>query len=508
MKTAAIWSRLRRARQVVQILAFAFYLYLLFAALQRRAAFPLADLFFRLDPLAAIAAMLASQEWIPRLALALVTLGLTLVLGRVWCGWLCPLGSLLDWIRFRGARRRAERLSPRWVQVKNFLLLTILVMALLGNLSLLILDPLTVLTRTMTTVVIPGLNHAITSLERFLYPIGLLRPAIDGLESLLRGPVLPVEQPVFVLNLLLALFFLAILALNALGDRFWCRFLCPLGALLGLLSKFSWLRPVIGPACNRCTHCVSVCRVDAIDVRQGYRIDPGACTVCLDCLEACPESGIGFRPHGHPAPWLAYDPSRRQAMKAMVTGALSVVVLRTGTHAKRRHPGLLRPPGAQDEDAFLARCLRCSQCMKVCPTAGLQPTLTEAGVEGMWTPRLTPRLGHCDYGCNACGQVCPSGAIPLLDLEAKRQTIIGLATIDQNRCWPWAYGIPCIVCEEMCPVPEKAIKLDEVVVADAQGEPITVQQPRVVSDLCIGCGICENRCPVEGEAAIRVYCRN
>ncbi|MBC7224251.1 MAG: 4Fe-4S dicluster domain-containing protein, partial [Anaerolineae bacterium] len=131
--------------------------------------------------------------------------------------------------------------------------------------------------------------------------------------------------------------------------------------------------------------------------------------------------------------------------------------------------------------------------------------LAEAGLEGLWTPVLVPRLGYCDYSCHACGQVCPVGAIPPLSLEAKRQQLIGLAYIDTNRCIPWADGRPCIVCEEMCPVPEKAIWLEEVEVQDAAGQVVRVQRPHVHRDLCIGCGICEYKCPVAGEAAIRVY---
>ena len=170
---SSAWSRWRRVRQAVQALTLLLFIYLLFAALQRRAAFPLADLFFRFDPLAALAAMVAGRAWIPRLALALVTLGLTLAFGRVWCGWLCPLGTLLEWVRFGSARDRAAALSPRWRMVKNFVLLTILAAALFGNLSLLVLDPLTLLTRTMTTAILPALNYAVTAVEHALYPIGL-----------------------------------------------------------------------------------------------------------------------------------------------------------------------------------------------------------------------------------------------------------------------------------------------------------------------------------------------
>jgi polyferredoxin/Pyruvate/2-oxoacid:ferredoxin oxidoreductase delta subunit len=508
-RASTLWPRLRRVRQIVQILAFALYAYLLFAALQRRAAFPLADLFFRLNPLAALSAMIAGRAWIPRLALALVTLALTLLLGRVWCGWICPLGTLLEWVRFptpeTGFFKRARFLG----RVKHGLLLVTLATALFGSLALLIFDPITLFTRTMTAVVLPALNHAITALERVLYAIPPLRPAVDWAEQLLRGPVLPVNQPVFAQNAGLALLFAAILALNALGDRFWCRHLCPLGALLGLLSKVSLLRPVVRPACNRCGQCVGVCRVDAIDTHHGYEIVPAECTVCLDCLAACPESGVGFQFHYRPAPARETDPTRRQVLAGLAVGAAGVVVLRTGVRARQPHPQLIRPPGVDDEGAFLARCLRCSQCMKVCPTSGLQPALLEAGLEGLWTPRLVPRLGHCDYGCNACGQVCPSGAIPPLDLARKQEAVIGEAVVDRNRCLPWAHGTPCIVCEEMCPLPEKAIQLEEVTVPDDAcgqgGEPAVVQRPYVQVDLCIGCGICEARCPVEGEAAIRVY---
>jgi MauM/NapG family ferredoxin protein len=496
-----MWPRLRRVRQAVQILAFALYVYLLFAALQRRVAFPLADFFFRLDPLAALAALLADRAWIPRLALALITVVLTLLLGRVWCGWICPLGTLLEWTRIPvGAR--LPRPYSRWRSVKNVLLFVILAAALLGNLSLLVFDPITLFTRTMTTAVLPALNRAITAAEQTLYPVGFLRPAIDWIERVLRGPVLPVLQPVFALGVLIALLFAGIVALNALADRFWCRYLCPLGALLGLLSKVSFLRPSIGPACNRCGHCLSVCRMDAI---QDYEIDSGECTVCLDCLAACPEAGIAFRAPLRPDRRREFDPTRRQVLASLAAGAVGVALLRSGTQTKQPHPQLIRPPGAQDEEAFLARCLRCSQCMKVCPTSGLQPTLFEAGLEGLWTPRLVSRLGQCDYGCNACGQVCPSGAIPPLDLPGKREAVIGMAVVDRNRCLPWAYGVPCIVCEEMCPTPEKAIRLEEATMLDAQGEEITVQRPYVLLDLCIGCGICEYQCPMAGEAAIRVY---
>jgi formate hydrogenlyase subunit 6/NADH:ubiquinone oxidoreductase subunit I len=129
----------------------------------------------------------------------------------------------------------------------------------------------------------------------------------------------------------------------------------------------------------------------------------------------------------------------------------------------------------------------------------------QAGLQGLGTPVLVPRLGYCDYSCNACGQVCPTEAIPLLSLEDKRTQVVGRAYIDQSRCLPWSDSQPCVVCEEMCPLPEKAIQLEEREVWAPDGATVTLQLPHVLSASCIGCGICEYRCPVSGQAAIRVY---
>jgi polyferredoxin len=230
------WKSWRRVRQAVQILSFIIYILLIFSVVQKRVAPPLADIFFRLDPFSALGAMLASRQWIPKFALALVTVAATLVIGRVWCGWICPLGSLLEWISFKKARKRAATISPRWRLVKYFLLATSLALALFGGLTLFVLDPIAIFTRTLTTAILPGLFYAVNSVETALYQVGFLTPALDGFEGLVRGKLIPVEQPAFAQNLAIAALFFSLIALNLLAHRFWCRYLCPLGAMLGLLS--------------------------------------------------------------------------------------------------------------------------------------------------------------------------------------------------------------------------------------------------------------------------------
>jgi polyferredoxin len=500
------WKNWRRVRQAVQITSFVIYIYLIFSVVERRVAPALSDIFFRLDPLAAAGAMLASRSWIPKLGLALVTVGLTLLIGRVWCGWICPLGSLLEWVSFKNARRRSASISPRWRLAKYFLLAVSLSAAIFGVLTWLVFDPIAIFTRTLTTAILPALFYAVNAVETALYRVDFLSPALDGFEMLVRGTLIPVEQPAFSQSLVIVGMFTGILALNLLAHRFWCRYLCPLGALLGLLSKVSLFRPLIGSACTQCTRCAVVCKPGAVDTNpQNFHIMPSECTVCLDCFANCKPGDIRFGLSLKPAPHQEFDLSRRQALGALATGAAGVLLLGTELRVQQDNPWRIRPPGVNDEGTFLSTCIRCSQCMKICPTTALQPALMEAGLAGLWTPLVAPRVGYCDYGCTACGQVCPSGAIPKLPLEEKRQAVIGKASIDRNRCLPWASGQPCIVCEEMCPTPQKAIRLEEAQVTDANGEVTTVQRPSVYRDLCIGCGICEHYCPLQGTAAIRVY---
>jgi len=506
------WKAARWARRAVQILAFVIFVYLLFAGLQRLEPQPYASIFFRFDPLAALATMLAARAWLTPFALAFITLGLTLVLGRVWCGWICPLGTLLGWLRFRSARRLAGGVPPAFRRVKYVLLGVIVVLAALANLTLLVLDPLSLLTRTVTTSVIPGFVYLVDALERagmtWAPTVGL----VAWVEDHFRGSVLPTIQPRYEQAVGLFLLLLAVILLNVFAERFWCRYLCPLGALLGLVSKVQLLRPVMGDACGACGACATACRVGAIEAGGGRagasgapaaRVVSSECTMCLDCLVACPQEGAVSLGPARPGPWADYDPGRREAVLAVGAGIATAVLLGTGVARAVKRPGLIRPPGAQDEGRFLSRCLRCGECMKACPTSGLQPTLAEAGLEGLWTPVLRSRLGYCDYACNACGRVCPSGAIPPLALPKKRREVIGVAVIDTDRCLPWAAGTPCIVCEEMCPVPDKAIELGrQRLITRADGSQDYLSRPSVVASRCIGCGICEYKCPVEGTSAI------
>ncbi len=496
--------RRQRARQIAQVLFFFLFLYLLLATVRGGSAPLPGDLFLRFDPLAAFGAQLAGRTILVRLLPALLTFGLAFLVGRAWCGWVCPLGTTLDYVTPNRKRRQANEPSAALRSIKYALLFAILFAALFGNLTLMILDPITIIGRSLITAFLPALNLAVTSAETALYPIAPLQGPLDVVEKALRGTILATTQPYFQMNLLLAAAFVAILALNWVAPRFWCRYLCPLGALLALPTRVAFWRMRSAGSCTRCGVCARECPTGAITSTRGFEVDARECVMCMDCQVGCPEQSILVGGATLADPPRSYDPTRRQALLALGASVAGVALLRSEPSAYSASPWLLRPPGAR-ETAFLSMCIRCGACVKVCPTAVLQPSPLSLGLEGMWAPALTPRLGFCDYSCNACGQVCPTGAIPPLTLAEKRSKVIGVAYIDKNRCLPWADNRNCIVCEEMCPVSPKAIVLDDEQVVNELGEKTTVKRPRVLRERCIGCGICEYQCPLSGPAAIRVY---
>lgn len=227
------------------------------------------------------------------------------------------------------------------------------------------------------------------------------------------------------------------------------------------------------------------------------------CTLCMDCVDDCVNQPSRFRLAVPDSP-MQIDMNRRTFIGAGLAGITLPLLSKVDAAHSLPRPFLLRPPGAADGDEFFSRCVRCGECMKVCIQNALQPCFLESGYEGMFTPRLVPRLGYCEFNCTLCGQVCPTGAIGRLSQPEKHAFVIGRAVFDPARCLPFADQSPCIVCEEHCPTHDKAIKFQEVTVVNRQGKSVVLKQPYIIPELCVGCGICENKCPLPGESAVRV----
>ena len=460
------------------------------------------SLLFRIDPLAALADFFApgSFAW-QVLWPALLILLATVLFGRFFCGWICPLGSTLDGLgKIVGRGRRS--FSPAWRRVKYYLLIALGAATLFGVQLLGLFDPLSIFLRSLTLAVYPAYNYGLNRVFDFFYEqdVPLLSDAAKNSYPVFRDYLMAFHQPVFALGLFTLLIFLAILLLEKVEHRFWCKNLCPLGGLLGLCSRYAILQRTPHKLCADCKACDSLCRSGAVRNSGHLRTE---CLLCMDCTGFCPDERVRFGLRSGSDNYVGVDLQRRGVLTAVAGGVIMAPVVRIGPLTHEQNPYLIRPPGAVAEAEFLQRCVRCAECMKVCIGRTLQPALLEAGPVGLWTPLVVPRIGYCEYNCTLCGQVCPTGAIGPLKLPEKKKNVIGLAVIKKDRCLPFAKGIPCLVCEEHCPTGEKAIVMDEKGVL-VEGKMRRLKFPRIIAKRCIGCGICETKCPVEGASAIRI----
>jgi polyferredoxin len=488
------------------------------------------EAFLNADPFVAVVTLLSTGEVYGGLIWSLAVIVLTLLVGRAFCGWICPFGTLhhfAAWLfpsKLIRAKPRVVANGYRdWQLVKYYVLWGCLGAAVVGSAIGGLLDPICISVRALGLGVLPLLQYVAARATDALAVSNqpTLQRAGDVSSDALSQVLFPSDQPYFhetwaILSLLALVVFM-----NRVIPRFWCRVLCPLGALLGLFSRFSLLgMRKDHEKCTDCNLCLVHCQ-GADNPQGGVKHERAECHLCLNCVAACPEDVIHFEflPSKTSIKQLP-DHNRRTVVASAGFAAAGIAGFRLGDWPDRNYnPKVIRPPGAVEEREFLERCIRCAECMKVCPNNALHPALFEAGVEGVWTPILIPRVGYCEFSCVLCGQVCPTGAIQKITEPQKmgigqKPVRVGTAMYDRGRCLPWAMATPCIVCEEFCPTSPKAIWTEEVHVparpegaasaGHGEGKTVLVKRPHVDPTLCVGCGACEKVCPVVDQPAVYV----
>lgn len=504
------WDRIvRRLVQVSFLLLFLAPLApILYERLSHKATPILASALLPWDPLLLLG-HLVRRDWAALVIGApLFLVALTLILGRFFCGWVCPLGTTLDLIRplaFWRRRTAGKTRASRSTKAKDERSFTHVRGSRIAR-SRVKLFPANSNSHLRYYILIGVLAAGILSLQA----LGVLDPLVifHRTTTALATNAYALQQSTLRVFLALVSFvFLGIIALELWQPRFWCRNLCPLGALLSVFSRWSLLNRHVGEACSSCAECRRACPMNAIPLREPHNTDYSDCTFCLECKAPCPNDGITFgfgtlagkvwhreKKTGRLGNWetgkkegfLGIQLTRRQFVGGLAAGAAGLAMV-PATGLDRRQ-GVIRPPGALPEEEFVRTCILCQECVRVCTTGGLRPTFTEAGLAAMGTPHLVPRAGACTLNPSCphrCAQVCPVGAILPIDPNQMR---LGRAEVDHTLCLAWDQEVKCLVCVEACLV-----------------EAAQVYNGRIIVDptRCTGCGRCENACPVAG-SAIRV----
>lgn len=431
---------------------------------------------------------------------------LTLFGGRVYCSAICPLGILQDVViylsgKIKGRKRSQYHFSKALTILRYSLLGLTVIPFLLGSIFFVsFFDPYSVFGRIFSNlirpVVIMGNNLGADILSEFNY---------FGLN--------PIEAAIVSMHAVAValIFLLGIIWLSVTKGRLYCNSICPVGTLLGVLARMSWMRITIDTnTCTSCGLCERACKAGCINITE-QKVDLSRCVVCYNCLGVCPVNSIQYttsvkslkksKPIKIERPGKEMDPSRRKFFLTLLMflgtmvrlGKSKTKVRHTATvPVKKRYP--VSPPGSVGIGRFNESCIACHMCVSACPAKVLQPSLWEYGVGGFLQPHLDNSAGYCNYDCTRCSQVCPTGAILPITKESKQIVQIGVAKFIKDNCIVNTEGTDCGACAEHCPT--KAVRM-----IPYQGD---LKIPKVDEDICVGCGACEHACPTTPWKAIYV----
>jgi polyferredoxin len=498
-----------KTRRITQLLFLAFFILLFLKARYPYDDSLSSDLFLRFSPLIPLFDFIDNFSFSLLFWPALVIIILTVFLGRFFCGWICPLGTAID-ISSKVVKSPSNKWSEKFDKLR-YLKFGILIASIILAFFSFNLWGLSIFNRVLTAFIYPFSTIVTETILLHTSEISVLEDPAYRIYDLYKEIIMPENQAHVQQVFWITLLFTIILGLEKLSRRFWCRYLCPAGAWLGFLSQFRFYERIVGEICPVCNKCQVECKMNAIpeaDVSLTSKIE---CIECFNCGSLCPpkQESITYRWR-----WKPYhtplDVSRRQFITTTATSVVTLGMLSIGLNDRKNKEKRIRPPGSHPEEEFLNKCIRCLECVRICHSNGqcLQPDSIHNSAMELWAPVANMREGYCEYNCNLCGLVCPTEAILPLSLEEKKKTAMGMAYFKKDLCLPYAQNIDCIVCEEHCPTPDKAIKFDLKQVILPDGRVKTVKYPYVVKELCIGCGICEYKCPIPGEPGIFVNTDN
>lgn len=443
-----------------------------------------AELFLLIDPLVSFSTALASRSWVWSLSSAAAILLACLLIPRGFCGYICPLGTLIDLFdTVVGKRFKTPDLPTNgwWVHIKYYLLTAVLVSGIMG-------------------ILISGYVAAIPVITRGLLFIGepIQTAATRGLHA-----VVPFNWG----HLVSLLLFFGVLCLGLIQPRFWCKYVCPSGAVFSLANAFRLTHRHVESSCIHCNKCIEVCPFDAI--KPDYTTRGTDCTLCQTCGGVCPTEAIKFveRWNGIDLKLANEPPTNetrlgRRGFLSLATGTTAAIAGSAAAviaYGGEDTTPLVRPPGSVPESDFLDLCIRCGECFKACPNNVLHSVGFSHGLKALWTPKVDANWAGCESSCNACGQVCPTGAIRPLPLDEKRHARMGLAIVNQQTCLPLADRDDCQLCVDECSAAGyDAIEFIAVhTETDHRGMPVEGTgrlAPAVIAELCVGCGLCQTRC--------------